>query len=156
MRRTDREIKDPELIRKTIDDCSICRVGFNDNNELYIIPLNFGYCYNEGQYVLYFHGAKEGRKRSLAAENPMVGFEMDTDYKLNEADLACSFSARFRSIIGTGCISIVDDEVERIKGLQSIMHKATGKDDWTFPAAALAKTEVFRLEVETLSCKEHK
>ncbi len=156
MRRADREIKDPELIRKTIDDCSICRVGLNDDGEVYIIPLNFGYVCEENKYVLYFHGAKEGRKHALAAESPMVGFEMDTDYKLNEADIACSFSARFRSIIGTGRISIVSDETERIKGLQSIMHKETGRSDWDFPAAALTKTAVFRLEVAQLSCKAHK
>lgn len=156
MRRADREILDPELIRKTIDDCSICRLGFNDGGEVYIIPLNFGYICGESRYVLYFHGATEGRKYTLAAESPVVGFEMDTDYKLNESDAACSFSARFRSIIGTGRISIVSDEGERIKGLQSIMHKATGRCDWDFPAAALAKTAVFRLEVTQLSCKEHK
>ena len=156
MRRSDREVLDPELIRKTIDDCAICRVGFNDGGEVYIIPLNFGYEFEDGRYVLYFHGAREGRKHTLAAESPMVGFEMDTDYKLNGSDTACSFSARFRSIIGTGRISIVENEAERVKGLQSIMHKATGRSDWDFPAAALAKTAVFRLEVSELSCKEHK
>ncbi len=156
MRRSDREIIDPELIRKTIDDCSVCRIGFNDNGEVYIIPLNFGYICEDGKYVFYFHGAKEGRKFDLASQNPCVGFEMDTDYKLNESDAACSFSARFRSIIGTGRISVLSDEEERIKGLGRIMHKATGRSDWDFPPAALAKTAVFRLEVTELSCKEHK
>lgn len=156
MRRSDREIKSPELIRKTIDDCSICRIGFNDKGEVYIIPLNFGYICDEDKYTFYFHGAKEGRKYELASACPAVGFEMDTDYRLNEAELACSFSARFRSIIGSGRISVVEDDAERIKGLQTIMHKATGRSDWSFDAAALDKTAVFRLEVDKLSCKEHK
>ncbi len=156
MRRQDREIKDPELIRKAIDDCNICRIGFNDKGGVYIIPMNFGYSTENDKYIFYFHGAKEGRKFSLAAESPMVGFEMDTDYRLNEAELACGYSARFRSIIGTGRISIVEDEAERIRGLQSIMHKATGRSDWDFPPAALTKTAVFRLEVSEMSCKGHK
>ena len=156
MRRADREIKDPELIRKTIDDCSVCRIGFNDNGKVYIIPLNFGYICDEGGYTFYFHGAKEGRKNELASQSPCVGFEMDTDYRLNESEMACSFSARFRSIIGTGRISLVEDEDERRYGLDRIMHKATGRSGWNFDSAALAKTAVFRLRVSELSCKEHK
>jgi len=156
MRRADREITDPMLIRKTIDDCSICRIGFSDVDGVYIIPLNFGYICEGDKYVFYFHGAKEGRKFDLALKNPMVGFELDTDYKLNESAEACSFSARFRSIIGTGCLSLVDDGDERIAGLRAIMHKATGRSDWDFPDSALAKTAVFRLDVAQLSCKAHK
>ena len=156
MRRADREIIDPGLIRKTVDDCRVCRIGFNDKGKVYIIPLNFGYTCVDGKYVLYFHGAKEGRKYSLAAESPLVGFEMDTDYKLNEAETACAFSTRFRSIIGTGIFSVVEDETERLLGLQRIMHKATGRSDWSFDPAAIAKTAVFRLEVAEMSCKEHK
>lgn len=156
MRRADREISDPELIRKTIDDCSICRIGFNDSGEVYIIPMNFGYTCEEGKYVFYFHGAKEGRKYSLASKGPTVGFEMDTDYALNPSDIACSWSARFRSIVGTGRLSIVSGDAERRFGLERIMHKATGRADWSFGEAALAKTAVFRLEAAEISCKEHK
>lgn len=31
----------------------------------------------------------EGRKIDLIKMNPDVGFEMDTNYKLTEADIAC-------------------------------------------------------------------
>jgi len=67
-----------------------------------------------------------------------------------------TFSARFRSIIGTGRISLVEDEDERRYGLERIMYKATGRSGWNFDSAALAKTAVFRLRVAELSCKEHK
>ena len=62
MRRKDREVKDyPEII-KIIDACDCCRLGFVDDKEGYIVPLNFGYETNGSDLTLYFHSAKEGRK----------------------------------------------------------------------------------------------
>ena len=59
------------------------------------------------------HGAKEGRKIELIKKNPVVGFEMDTNYALHEGDLACGHSARFQSIIGNGVVSIVSEMNEK-------------------------------------------
>lgn len=60
MRRKDREITDPERIRDIVERCACCRIGFYDNGEVYIVPLNFGYEIGEHGYVFYFHGAAEG------------------------------------------------------------------------------------------------
>ena len=43
MRRSDREIRDITEILAVIDRCKVCRLGFQDTNGVYIIPLNFGY-----------------------------------------------------------------------------------------------------------------
>lgn len=94
MRRTDREVTDPEKIQDIVNRCTCCRIGFNDIGEVYIVPLNFGYQKNGDTYVVYFHGAHEGRKIDLIKKNPKVCFEMDTNYKLTEADIACGYSAR--------------------------------------------------------------
>ena len=102
MRRTDREITDPEKIREIIDDCTCCRLGLCDEGKAYIVPLSFGYTEREGRYVFYFHSAREGRKLDLIRRTGWAGFEMDTNYKLNEGEAACGYSARFRSVIGGG------------------------------------------------------
>lgn len=155
MRRSDREVTDEALIRQVIDDCQICRVGINDEEEVYIIPMNFGYSLDSGAYSFYFHGAKAGRKYALAAAIPDVGFEMDTDYKLYGKDAACSYTARFRSIIGTGELSIVEDGAEKLFGLERIMEHCTGRGGWSFEEKMVDKTAVFKLRVKSLSCKEH-
>lgn len=65
MRRQDREVTDSARIREIISSCSVCRLGFCDGDEVYIVPLNFGYEEVDGKYVFYFHGAKAGRKAEL-------------------------------------------------------------------------------------------
>lgn len=88
MRRKDREITDISKIYNIITKCHCCRVGFNDDGEVYIVPLNFGFVPCDDGDTFYFHGANEGRKINLIEKNPCVGFELDTNYKLHEADIS--------------------------------------------------------------------
>lgn len=156
MRRLDREVTDLEKIKNIIESCYCCRLGFNDNGNVYIVPLNFGYEEIEGKRIFYFHGAAEGRKIELIKRVNSVGFELDTNYKLNEAEEACEYSARFQSVIGTGKVSLIENIEEKIHGLNAIMFHNTGKNDWNYPISVLNKMAVFKLEVIELSCKEHK
>ena len=155
MRRKDREITSPDLIREYIRQCEICRLGFNDDGEVYIVPLNFGVCEQDGRYTLYFHGAKEGRKLDLIRKNPRAGFEMDCHYALTAGEKGHDCTARFRSIIGNGLMEIVEDPDEKIAGLQALMYHATGKDHWQFDKKMIDAVCVFNMTVEKLSCKEH-
>lgn len=156
MRRSDREITDPTRIADIISRCACCRIGFCDGGEVYIVPLNFGHEIRDGAYTFYFHGAKEGRKIDLIQKSPRVGFEMDTNYALHEADAACGWSARFQSVIGSGVVSLVSELEEKKHGLSLLMEHNTGKGDWTFDEKAVSAVAVFKLEVTKLSCKEHK
>ena len=155
MRRKDREVTDLMKIENIISRCNCCRIGFHDDGEVYIVPLSFGYVAKDDTYIFYFHGAKEGRKIDLIKKNPVVGFEMDTNYALNEADLACGYSARFQSIIGNGIVSIVSEIEEKKSGLSLIMEHITGKQDWNFDEKMVNAAMVFKLEVTKMSCKEH-
>lgn len=155
MRRNDREVTDPARISDVISRCACCRIGFNDNGEVYIVPLNFGYEAKDGAYVFYFHGAKEGRKIGLIQTSPRVGFEMDTNYALHEADVACGYSARFQSVIGSGVVSLVTEAEEKRRGLTLLMEHNAGKREWEFDERKLGAVAVFKLEVAELSCKEH-
>ena len=131
MRRTDREITDAEKITQIIQTCHCCRLGFCDNGAVYIVPLNFGYAEENGKRVFYFHSANSGRKLDLIAGTPL------------------------QSVIGTGRVSFVEEAAQKEAALQALMLHNTGKDGWTFSGAMLDSVRVFKLEVETLSCKEH-
>lgn len=155
MRRKDREVTDAAKIKEIIADCYCCRLGLNDNGKVYIVPLSFGYTETDGAYVFYFHGAKEGRKLDIIKNNNYAGFELDTDYKLHEADQACSYSCRFKSIIGTGRVSIIEDIQEKKHALRLIMQHNSGKYDWDFPDNMLNAVCTFKLSVDELACKEH-
>ena len=43
MRRKDREVTDDYQIDTIITSCNCCRLGFYDQDSVYIVPLSFGY-----------------------------------------------------------------------------------------------------------------
>ncbi len=155
MRRQDREITDIEKIHNVIDGCTYCRIGFCDKGEVYIVPLNFGVRREDNKTLLYFHSAKEGRKISLIEQSDVVGFEMDRGYSLKKGERACEYTASFESIIGSGKISFVRENTEKITALNAIMRQSTKKDNWEFSEKMLDSVCVFKIEVKSMSCKIH-
>ena len=155
MRRKDREVTDSAKIDEIISSCDVCRLGFNDNGRVYIVPLSFGFENDCGRRIFYFHSAREGRKIDLIRGTHYAGFEMDTGYKLNEGETACDYSARFQSVIGGGRVDFIEDAEEKRRALDMIMLKNTGRGGWEFDEKMVSATAVFRLEVEEISCKEH-
>ncbi|MCH5147140.1 MAG: pyridoxamine 5'-phosphate oxidase family protein [Clostridiales bacterium] len=158
MKRKDREITDRQAIIDIIENCQCCRIGFQDDGEVYIVPLNFGFEYSEQHITFYFHGANDGRKIDLIAKNPHVGFEMDTNHEVyakSNNGTACTYTARFQSVIGTGKVSMVCNVEEKKHGLLLLMKHTTQKCEWSFDEKMLNAVAVFKLEVEKLSCKEH-
>ncbi len=153
MRRSDREITDVKLIEAFIAKEQIMRIAFYDNGEIYIVPVNYGYTNDSGQYAFYFHGAKAGRKYELSKESPNIGFEIDGNYELLEADIACDFSANFQSVVGTGKISIVEDREEKLKGLNALMRQTSGKAEWQYSEEMMNAVAVYKLDVNEISCK---
>ena len=94
MRRRERAVSDWNHVLEIIQSCDCCRVAFSEPDGPYIVPMNFGIeSSQEGQMVLYFHGASAGKKGELMQKNPCVGFEMDTGHGLVPGAQAysCSF-----------------------------------------------------------------
>lgn len=155
MRREDREVKDNIKIDEIIKKSKVCRIGFNDNGEVYIVPMNFGYVHENNRRIFYFHSAKSGRKMDLIEANPKVGFEIDVLLGIWENDIACACSAGFQSITGTGTIRELEDYESKKTGLIQLMNHMIENRDWKFDQKAVDAVSVFQLEVEKITCKEH-
>ena len=119
MRRSEKEINDPEIIQDVFERGDICRLGMIDGNTVYIVPMNFGY---ENKYI-YFHSADKGKKIDILKENPAVSFEIDVDHKITTGESACSWSASYLSVMGTGRVEFITDSEEKKRGLNLIMKK---------------------------------
>lgn len=155
MRRKDREVTDKKQLLDILDMCKVCRIAMQDEQGLYIIPLNFGYKYENETLHLFFHSAKEGRKVNAFEKNPEVAFEMDCGHQLIEGKTACEYGYEFQSIVGTGNIHIVKDKQEQKKGLSLLMKHMTGKE-FTFEDNMLNAVFVYRLEVHEFTGKRKK
>lgn len=155
MRRPKRQMKDPAEIRKFLEECKVCRVGMQSQGGIYVVPMNFGYEYEEGTLSVYLHSAKVGRKIEALRENPQVCVEMDGRHALAEAQEPCSHSYLYASLIGTGKARIAQTPREREYALRKIMEHQTGKDCWEFDEKWVNAVEVVCIELEEFTCKHH-
>ena len=71
MNHADREIRDKEIIKAILDMCDVINIGFADEEYPYVLPVNFGYEYEEN-LVFYMHHALRGYKNKLIEKNPKV------------------------------------------------------------------------------------
>lgn len=156
MRRKDREITDIEKQLDVVKKCRICRIAMQDEYGLYIVPMNFGYKYENRKLVLYFHCAGKGRKIDALKKDPNVCVEMDCDHYLyaKNEDIACTYSFRFSSLIGTGTAYFAENREERITGLDAIMLHQTGRIP-EYDEDMLKIVNVFRIELDDFTVKEH-
>ena len=150
MRRNDREL-DFSATLDLLDRCHVVRLAMIDGQEPYIVPLNYGYTCENGQITLFCHSAKVGRKLDVMCANPLVGFEMDTDYFLQSHETACGHSNLFSSVIGTGTFEPLSGESAK-SALAVLMRHQTGRD-FTFTDEQIASVAVFAVHVKTISGK---
>ena len=155
MRRNDREVTDISELLAIIDRCKVCRIGMQDENGIYIVPMNFGYEYVDGRLTLVLHSAKEGRKIDALSQKQEVCFEMDCEHRLLAGETACKYGYSFKSIIGNGSAVFIEDMDEKKRALGLLMQHQTGTafefDDKMADAVA-----VFEVKVTTFTGKYHR
>lgn len=149
------EIKDPKKILEIISSCKVIRLALSDTNAPYIVPLNFGYEFQENQLYFYMHGASEGKKVDLIRNKPVVGFEMDSRHSLVTADLACSHTYYYASIIGYGQAELLSDPADKRHGLDKIMDNISPDSPKNYNDKTVTATSVFRITVHEYSVKSN-
>lgn len=149
MRRSEREIKDRAQIDDVLATAFYLDLAMVDDGKPYVVPLNFGYA--DG--CLYVHSAVAGKKVELLKRRPQVCFSVVVQAEVTRGATPCQFSARYRSVVGTGRAVLVEAAEERVKGLDCIVRKFTD-GPFTYDAKMLARTAVFRIDIESLSGKQ--
>jgi nitroimidazol reductase NimA-like FMN-containing flavoprotein (pyridoxamine 5'-phosphate oxidase superfamily) len=142
--------EDRTIIESIIRDSLVCRLALSVDDRPYIIPLNFGYEKN----ALYFHGLRrEGKCLEMIRRNRNVCFEIDTGLETVPAEQACKWSMKYRSVIGFGTASIVEETDARKKALDVIMRQY-GDREYTYDDKIVELTVVVRLEITSMTGKE--
>lgn len=159
MRRADREVTDPERIAAIIAACDIVEVAYADAAGLTIVPLNFGFDYDEatGKLTLWFHSAPRGRKldaiRAAAGGRLPVAFTMQTDCEVVAGRTTCNWGEAFKSIVGNGTASIIDDLDEARQGLALLMKQQAGMEHAEFTDQQVRAVTVWKVEADYLTAK---
>ncbi|MGF1584909.1 MAG: pyridoxamine 5'-phosphate oxidase family protein [Bacteroidales bacterium] len=137
----------PEEIEQIIVKCDACYLGMvSDDAVPYVIPMNFGY--QDG--ILYLHAGPGGKKFEVLKKNNRACAAFSTDHELRgrHEGVACSYFMKYRSVLLHGRIEMIDDYDEKIRALNIMMKKYTGKDDFSYNAPAVNNVQTFRLVVE--------
>jgi len=151
MRRQDKQITDPQIIEEILSKSELCRLGFVDNSEAYIVPVNFGY--SDG--VIYIHSALQGRKMDILRKNNAVSFEITLSSEVLEKEKACNWGTRYRSVMGIGSISIETVPDIKRKGLDIIMKKYGAPDNiLVYDEASLSRVALLKLTINNVTAKQ--
>lgn len=164
MRRQDRQVTDPVLIRQILDTAKVGRMGMIDMGDQeegeeprpYVVPRHYGYVWEGQELILYMHGAKEGRTPDVLSKNDRVFIEIESDTELiSGGDVACRYGASYASIMGDGVCRILEDPQEKIRGLNCLMKLQTGRE-FPITAAMADSVNVYEITVPVISCKMRK
>jgi nitroimidazol reductase NimA-like FMN-containing flavoprotein (pyridoxamine 5'-phosphate oxidase superfamily) len=150
MRRKDKEITDEAVIREILEKSSFCRIALLDGDLPYIVPMNYGFSGG----ALFFHTARVGKKTALIQQNKRVCFEIEYAAEVIRHEQSCSWSTRYRSVIGYGTLEIITDAEEKKKGLDAIMAHYGKKDNNQYHDPYVARIFVLKLTIDQISGKQ--
>ncbi len=149
MRRSDKEISEAGIIEGILKTAIVCRLALCESNQPYVVPLCFGYQDN----ALYFHSAGQGKKINILRKNNNVCFEVDIDHELKEADQACGWGMKYKSVIGFGKAVFIEDIESKRKALDIIMHQYS-EGTFEYPEDAITNITIIKVEIESMTGKQ--
>lgn len=149
MRRKEKEIVSDAAIEDVVRKSIVCRIALSDEDRPYVVPLCFGYRDN----TLYFHSSPKGRKIEILSKNKNVCFEFDVDHEVVQDKEACKWSMKYRSVIGFGKASFVENMEEKKRALNAIMEHYSGMP-FDYPESAIQNTMIIKVEIESMTGKQ--
>ena len=152
MTKRERQVTDPQQILEILDKAKVMHLGLCENNEPYVVPMNYGYTMEEGKLVMYLHSAVRGKKLDMIQANPKVFFAIDCDRMPFEGKVACQYGLVYSSVMGSGTAQIVEDVEEKKRAMSALMKTQTGKD-FTFNDRLVSIVSVIRIDVSEYTAK---
>jgi len=150
VRRLDKEISDRETISEILEKSLVIRIGLVDKNEAYIVPLNYAYNYG----TIYIHSAPEGRKISLIKKCNLVSFETELPFQIIKKEVPCQWSAKYRSVMGRGTITLENDPQVKKHALDLIMKKYGAETELEYDEKSLSEMIILKLEIISVTGKQ--
>ena len=151
VRRKDREITDPEMLRKVLKSTKYITIALCMDNEPYLVSLSHGY--DKEKNCIFFHCASEGKKLVYAKSNNKVWGQVVQDYGVTDE---CDYA--YTSVHFSGKLFIIEDIDEKKHGLEVMVRQLS-----PHPEAKLAKikpeklatTSMGRIDINSMTGKQH-
>jgi len=150
MRRSEKEIKDKEILKSLLGKAKICRIALSEDNKPYIIPMNFGF----KDDCLYLHSANKGRKIEILRKNNHICFEIDLKTELIKAPEPCNWSMRYYSVIGFGKAAFIENIKGKIEALDLIMAKYAPDQTFEYQKSMVDDLVILKVQITELTGKK--
>ena len=151
IRRKDREITDPQLLKRILKTANYITIALSMDNEPYLISLTHGY--DQERNCIYFHCAPEGKKIVYLNSNPRIWGQAVIDYDVTSE---CAYS--YASVHFSGNVSILDDLEEKQRAIETMVRQLTANPESKLAKIsreALSKTTFGRIDITYITGKRH-
>ena len=152
MTKRELQITDEGRILEILDTAKVLHLGLSVDDEPYVVPMNYGYCLENGKLILYLHSAVRGKKLDMIRRNPKVFFELDCDRIPFAGEKPCQYGLSYASVMGRGTARIVEDVEEKKKAMSVLMKTQTQKD-FSFEDRLVSIVAVIRIDVAEYTAK---
>lgn len=139
---------DVQACREVMDRAEVLHLALQTEDGPYSVPVNFAL---EGE-VIYIHSSYRGTKADALRNAPGCHFSAVSETELRPSDRACSFGYSFRSVMGRGTARFVEG-ADKLTGLNAIMRKYAGSDEFPYDEKALEKTAVIAIDVTQMTAR---
>ena len=150
--RREKLITDIDKVLDILNKSKVIHLGLVDGDEPYVVPMNYGYTYENEKLTIWLHGATTGRKLDVIRKNPKVFFEMECDLIPFEGDVACKYGISYSSLMGKGIATIVEDSAEKQRAL-SILMKTQVDMDFEFNEKLASVVGIIKIEASEFTAK---
>jgi nitroimidazol reductase NimA-like FMN-containing flavoprotein (pyridoxamine 5'-phosphate oxidase superfamily) len=153
MRRTEREIKDPDELAEVLSTGQYATIAMCRGNEPYVVTLNYGY--DRAAHALYFHCAQKGLKLELIVQNPNVCGTVIQDLGYIHGECAHAY----RSVVFWGEMRRVEDLEAKKRAMEILLDHLEDDPDpirhkHLNEASAYERVGILRLDIGQITGKQ--
>ncbi len=149
MKSKEMEITDQNELKDVLSNATVIHLATCEGDMPYVVPIAFGYKDN----AIYFHSSPKGMKMDILRKNNNVCFAAETGLKLTKGKKACNYDFRYKSVIGFGTAHILDNEDEKLKGLDIIMEHYT-EPPFEYKPKMVKTVSIIRIDIEGIKGKK--
>jgi nitroimidazol reductase NimA-like FMN-containing flavoprotein (pyridoxamine 5'-phosphate oxidase superfamily) len=159
VKRKDRAVEDEAWIRALLRRAPTGTLATVDEGQPFI-NVNL-FVFDETEDTIYMHTARVGHTRATVEREARVCFSVSEIGRFLPANTALDMSVEFSSVVLFGSASIISDPVQGTRALQLLLdkyftHLKPGRDYRPITPEELARTTVYRIQIEQWSGKRKK
>jgi hypothetical protein len=151
MRRSDKEIKDPDELKRILKSTKYVTIALSKDNQPYLVTLSHGY--DEKRNCVYFHCAAEGKKIDYIRANNRVWGQAFIDHGYDDGQCNHLFS----SVHFSGRVTFIEKPEEKVKAMQCMMKQLEKNPEPMIAklnAEKLKNARMGRIDIDYMSGKQ--